>query len=117
MPSRLARLVFLAGLVGLLAGCGMLPFQAQPAKRIARVGFLKQPPLDYVDLFWEGLRELGYVEGQDFVAEYHYVERADQLPASAVELAELPVDVIVAPNSAAVDAARKATTSSGVIGM
>lgn len=103
----------LAG-VGLIAGCGVMPGSQQP-KRVPRVGFLKQPPLDNVEDFRTGMRELGYVEGRDFQLDLHYVERVDELPARAADLVSLPVDVIVAPNTAAVEAARKATTTIPII--
>ncbi len=95
----------LAGL-GVSAGCGRLPPWAQQARSLPRVGMLKQPPLlDYVDAFRDGMGELGHVEGQSFSFDYRYVEQATQLPEVAVELARIPVDVVVCPNTAGVDAA------------
>jgi putative tryptophan/tyrosine transport system substrate-binding protein len=100
----------LAGL-GALAGCGLrVPPWAPSARRLPRVGFLKQPPLlNYVDAFRDGMREYGYAEGENFILDYRYVEQASQLPDVAAELTRIPVDVLVCPNVAAVDAARRAT--------
>src|SRR6187200_219196 len=102
----------LAGLA-MASGCGLgVPPWAPPARRLPRVGFLKQPPvLNYVDAFRDGMREHGYVEGESFIFEYRYVEQTEQLQDVATELARIPVDVLVCPNVAAVDAARRVTST------
>jgi putative ABC transport system substrate-binding protein len=62
--------------------------------------------------FRQRLRELGYVEGQDVALEIRAAAgRLERLPGLAAELVRLKVDFIVANNSPAIDAARKATTS------
>ena len=103
--------------LGLLAGCGLkAPPWAQPAPRLPRIGFVKQPPLlDYMDAFLAGMREHGYVEGETFLLDYRYVEEASQLPDVASELVQVPVDVLVCPNAAAVDAARQVTSTIPII--
>ena len=117
-PSRrqfLQGALALAGL-GLSAGCGWPPLLAQQASRLPRVGMLKQPPLrDYVDAFRDGMREHGYVEGQNFIFDYRYVEEANQLLEVAAELARIPVDVVVCPNAEAVDAARQASSTIPIV--
>jgi putative ABC transport system substrate-binding protein len=61
--------------------------------------------------FREGMRELGYDEGQNLTIEVRYAAgRAEQLPALAAELVGLKVAVIVAGSSQAVSAAKAATT-------
>ncbi len=107
--------VALAGL-GLLAGCGSgLPGVPAP-KRLPRVGFLKQPPLlDYMDAFRAGMRDHGHAEGEDFVLEYRYVEEAGRVTEVAAELAGIPVDVLVCPNVAAVEAARQTTRTIPIV--
>src|SRR5262249_34749322 len=66
-----------------------------------------------VEAFLHGLRELDYVEGQTFVMEYRLAEgRQERLPELAVELVRLELDVLVAPTSAAVQAAMYATRRS-----
>src|SRR5262249_10919318 len=105
--SRLSRRTFVlgAGSVTLLAGCGRLPWQAQtpPAQvgRAARIGFLSpnNPTRDphVVAAFEQGLRDYGYVVGQNLRIEYRYAEgAADRLPGLAAELVDLNLDVIVA---------------------
>jgi putative ABC transport system substrate-binding protein len=87
------------GLVGLLAGCGRLPGQALPSPRVWRLGVLASNP-DNRGLeteLREGLRELGYVEGQNLVIEARYPEAANRElgAACAAELVQLPVDLLV----------------------
>jgi putative tryptophan/tyrosine transport system substrate-binding protein len=117
--TRLSRRQFVQGAgavgLGLLAGCGRWPFSAPPAKRPARVGFLKQPPIENVEDFRQGMRDLGYVEGSDFTLELRYVEREAQLSAGVAELLSIPVDLIVAPNVAAIEAARQASSAIPIV--
>jgi ABC-type uncharacterized transport system substrate-binding protein len=94
---------------------------AQPAGKVYRIGWLspgfprpdRDPP---VDAFRQGLRELGYVEGQNLVMEYRGAEGQDErLPALAAELARLPVEVIVAVGTAATRAAQHATRTLPIV--
>jgi putative ABC transport system substrate-binding protein len=119
MPGLARRLLLRRGLalfgVSLLAGCGLTP-PAQRSKGPPRVGFLKQPPLlNYMDAFRDGMREHGYAEGESYILDYRYVEQADQLATVAAELARLPVDVLVCPNPAAIDAARQASSTIPIV--
>lgn len=62
------------------------------------------------EAFRQGLRELGYVEGRNITIEYRGAElRPERFPEIMAELVRLPVDVIVLPCGAALDAARQAT--------
>jgi len=92
---------------GILAA--LLVADAQPVKKIPRIGWLSsghdpfsaQPPapqraLMLYEAFLQGLRELGYVEGQNLILERRYAgERAERLADLATELVQLPVDVLV----------------------
>src|SRR5687768_17938954 len=93
-----------AGLVGagLLVGCGSTPLDTairRPA-RMPTIGYLARSamgPTPQLDALRQGLRELGYVDGQNIAIEVHGAEGNDQaLLAAAKELAERPVDLIVA---------------------
>jgi putative ABC transport system substrate-binding protein len=67
-------------------------------------------PGDQVEAFWQGLRELGYLEGKNIVTEYRYQEGKDErAPGLVAELIQLEVDVLVLVTSPAIRAAKQAT--------
>jgi len=75
--------------------------EAQQAGKVPRLGFLSGGSSAHTGpnptAFWQGLRELGYVEGKNILIEYGLAERKlDQLPVVAAQLVGLKVDVIVA---------------------
>jgi putative ABC transport system substrate-binding protein len=64
----------------------------------------------------EGLRDLGYVEGRDYIVEYRYAEgHYDRFPDLAAELVRLNVDVVVLGTPAAISAMRKATSAIPIV--
>ena len=110
----------LAGL-GLLAGCAPLPWQAVPPK-VPRIGVLlpyaeRSPAsMEMLEPFWEGLRERGYVDGQNLLVEYRYSGgQQERLLGLARELAQLPLDLIVAEKADAVAAAKEATSTIPIV--
>ena len=87
--------------VALLGGCGLL--SSTPPKRLPRIGYLSVGPResqgDFIDAFVDGLREVGYVDGQTVVIEWRLTDphgSGDQFEKLAMELVRLPVDLIVA---------------------
>jgi putative tryptophan/tyrosine transport system substrate-binding protein len=86
--------------------------RAQQAKRIARIGLFLPPPRNLeVDAFLGGLRDLGWVEGENVHVEYRDAGGDDgRLPALATELVALDVDVLVTATFPGVLAAHRATT-------
>jgi putative tryptophan/tyrosine transport system substrate-binding protein len=104
--------------IGLLAGCGRLPFQAQQPAKVPRIGYLAvfpDAPESSAARFLQGLRDLGYVEGQNFLVEWRRAEPdSERLPDLAAELVRLPVDVIVA-EGIAIAAARNATSEIPIV--
>src|SRR3977135_1754408 len=69
-----------------------------------------------VDALRQGLREHGYVEGQNILIEYHAADgRVERLPALAAELARLKVDVLVAVATPGGRAAQQATTTIPIV--
>ncbi|HSF48390.1 MAG TPA: hypothetical protein VLA73_08515, partial [Burkholderiales bacterium] len=87
---------FIAVLAGSATGW---PFVVRAQQtRPAKLGVLlvdKREPFSRV--FWEGLREFGYIDGQNMQVEYRSAEgKLDRLPALAAELVDLKVDIIVA---------------------
>src|ERR1044071_4111680 len=86
---------------------------AQQANRVYRVGVMAISPTPRLVAAWQqGLRELGWIEGQNIVVEYRYSHgRYELYPTFAAELVRLKVDVIVAVTDLAVQAAREATST------
>ena len=67
-------------------------------------------------LFWAGLRELGYIDGQNIQVEFRSAEgKLDRLPELAAELVRLKVDVIVASETPSVHAAKRATSEIPIV--
>ena len=94
--------------------------EAQPAGKVPRIGYLvvnraevSQGPLA---AFRQGLRERGWVEGQNIVIEVRFAEgQVDQLPALVAELIRLKVDIILTTSSATTWAAKDATKSIPIV--
>jgi putative tryptophan/tyrosine transport system substrate-binding protein len=105
----------LAGL-GLLAGCARLPGQVEPPAKMSRIGLLSGYRAAPSEAFWDGLREHGYVDGQNIVVESRWSEGVDsRIPDNAAELVQLPVDILVAGGPPQVHAARDATTTIPIV--
>jgi putative ABC transport system substrate-binding protein len=108
---------FVAGL-GLLLASPVVA-QSQPAGKVPRVGYLfygSPGPSREIDAFRQGLRELGYIEGQSIAVEYRFASgQVERYPALAAELVRLKVDVIVAPATPQALAAKQATSSIPIV--
>jgi putative tryptophan/tyrosine transport system substrate-binding protein len=107
-----------ASIVTLGVCLAALPVLAQPAARVARIGVLgnsderRSSPEQLV----EGLRALGWIEGQNLVIERRYLEGdIERAPRLAAELVGLNVDVIVAAAPPNVRAAQRATSSIPIV--
>jgi putative tryptophan/tyrosine transport system substrate-binding protein len=93
--------------------------EAQQAKRVPRIAFLaggsRAADALLLQAFWQRMKDLGYVEGKNIVAEYRFAEGApERLANFAAELVHLNVDVIVAPGSGA-RAAKKVTDTVPIV--
>ena len=91
--------------------------EAQQPKKVPRIGYLSNGGRESpnAEAFRQGLRDLGYVEGQNIAIEYRSSEgNIDRLPALAAELVGLKVDIIFAAGSAG-RAAKKATSAIPII--
>lgn len=105
----------------LLGGAAVAwPFaaRAQQAVKLYRIGILSPelPPPEFLEAFRQGLRELGYVEGQTIAFEVRSAEGYNQrLAVLANELVRLKVDVIVAINTTSVQAAKKASATIPIV--
>jgi ABC-type uncharacterized transport system substrate-binding protein len=73
------------------------PVEAQQPTKVRKIGFLNQTGAfsANVEAFRQGMRDLGYIEGQDIVIEFRSGERGIQLTQLAKELVQQKVDVIV----------------------
>jgi putative ABC transport system substrate-binding protein len=113
--SRRVRAIILA--IGLLAA--PLDAAAPLAGKVYRIGFLWDTPAVWphaLEGFRQGLRDLGWVEGQNIVIEYRWAEgRFERLPGLVEELVRLKVDLIVAPTSIYTGAVRRATSTIPIV--
>src|SRR6516164_6972514 len=106
-----------------LGGAAAWPLMAhaqQPTK-VARIGFLgpgyysSAGPV-YAERLWQGLRDLGYVEGKNILIEKRWAEgNYDRLPELAAELVALNVDVLVTYATPGALAAKRATTTIPIV--
>jgi putative ABC transport system substrate-binding protein len=109
----------LAGL-GLLAGCGVpLPWAQQPP-RVPRIGVVSNGTASgfapNLEAFRQGMRELGYVEGQTIAIEERNAAGGDaELDALMADLIDLKVDVLVATGTPTAQAAKRATESTPIV--
>ena len=113
-PATAVVLLLLSAFLGTAA--------AQPAGKVPRVGYLiagshSDPQRQLLlEAFRQGLRELGYVEGQNIAIESRWAEgKDDRLPAFAADLVRSKVDIIVAQSGAATQAAQQATRTIPIV--
>ena len=116
----IGRRAWLIAFLGLLAAPRVAA--AQASARSFRIGVLAgatptDPKASHLwQAFYEGLRDLGYVEGKNVVIEgRYYGDRVERLPALAAELVRLQVDVIVAAAPPAPEIARRATSTIPIV--
>ena len=98
----------------------VLPAEAQQPKKVFRIGFLgvssSSAYSGYIDAFRKGLRDLGYVEGQNIAIEYLYGDgKSDRLADLSANLIRLKVDVILVSGSLAIGALKNATKAIPVV--
>ncbi len=105
--------------ITLLGGAAAWPLTAraqQQHAKLPRMGFLGlAPEFSGVEALLAGLRDLGYIEGTNIIIEWRWAEKVDDLPRLAADLVHLRVDVIFAPSSTFVEAARQATTTIPIV--
>jgi putative ABC transport system substrate-binding protein len=105
------RRAFIAGITGGLLAAP-LAAEGQQAGKVWRIGVLGNVNSAPWEGFRLGLRDLGYVDGRSVTMQWRWSEgRTDRLPALALELVQLKVDIIVASGTQAVRAAKQATGS------
>jgi putative ABC transport system substrate-binding protein len=89
----------------------------QPAGKVHRIGYLGAASIPrLVEGFRQGLRELGWVEGDNLVIDYRFAEgKFERLPDLVAELIRLKVDVIVAVPTPSAVAAKTATHTTPIV--
>ena len=97
-----------------------LPPLAQSPAKVPRIGVLllgaSSDNPEFLDAFRQGLRELGWVEGQNIAIAPRYAEgEPDRLATLAAEFVRLKVDIILAGNPWAAQAAQHATTELPIV--
>jgi putative tryptophan/tyrosine transport system substrate-binding protein len=114
MASHIGRRKFLAT-VG-AAAAWPLAARGQQAERMPRVGFLGLAgEFGGAEALRAGLRDLGHVEGGNIAIEWRWAQKVDQLPELAADLVRIKVNVIFAPSSTFVEAARQVTTTIPIV--
>jgi putative ABC transport system substrate-binding protein len=103
----------------LLALC--IHAEAQQPKKVSRIGFVgasgtSNNPRSNFNIFRQGLRDLGYVDGKNILIEYRNAEgKLDLIPSLVDELVQLKIDVLVSTNPTAVRAAKQATKTIPIV--
>jgi len=111
----LTRRRFLRTVSGSLLAAPLTGKAQQPGKTW-RIGFISVTHVRLEEVFFQRLRELGYAEGQNLVAERRYSEgRAERFPEFAVELVRLKVDIIMVTTTPAALAAKNATKTMPIV--
>jgi putative ABC transport system substrate-binding protein len=102
--------------LGVMLSALCFPVEAQQVGKVPRIGYLAGAGSAPSQAFLEGLRDLGYVEGQNIAFEYRSAGfNAERYPALAAELVGLKVDIIVADTTGTALAAKKATTTIPIV--
>jgi putative ABC transport system substrate-binding protein len=97
------------------------PTHAQQPAKVPRIAYLStagssRNPGPQVEVFRQGLRDLGYIEGKDILIEYRYLERnLERLPTVLAELVQLKVDVLYVASLTGIRAAKQATKTIPIV--
>src|SRR5262245_25526814 len=112
------RREFITLLGGAVAAWPLAARAQQPAMPV--IGFLDPRPPgtmeDYLRAFRQGLKDTGYVEGENVAIVYRFAEgQFDRLPGLAAEVVRRPVSVIIASATASASAAKAATATIPIV--
>jgi len=113
--ARVLSILFVVVLLAVAVIAG-----AQQPQKIPRIGFLGSSSPSAISTrvegFRQGLRENGYVEGQNIAIEYRWAEgKLDRLPKLAADLVSHKVDIIVTHGDAAIRALKQATKTIPIV--
>ena len=99
----------------------LCPAEAQQSKKVARLGYVSASggpasPDARFEVFRQGLRDLGYIEGKNILLEVRYAEgRQDPIPSLVADLVELKVDVLLLTTLPGIRAAKQATKTIPIV--
>ena len=119
MSNYIARREFIR-VVGAAAAAWPFTARAQRASKVWRIGFIggasRATASDVALGLQQGMRELGYIEGKDFIIEWRYADGIyERFPAIAAELVRLKVDVFVLGTQAAVRSVQQSTSTIPIV--
>jgi putative ABC transport system substrate-binding protein len=112
--------VRITAIVVTVAMCGAV-VEAQQVPKIPRIGYISgtgsaADPGPYVEALRQALRDLGYIEGKNFVIEFRGAQgHSEATPRLVAELVQLNVDVLVVPTLSAIRAAKQATKTIPIV--
>jgi putative tryptophan/tyrosine transport system substrate-binding protein len=97
-----------------------VPAEAQQPKKVARIGCLSaltpSAAAPYIEAFRQGIRDLGYIEGQNIAIECRYAEeKLERQPALIAELLRLKVHIIVTTGATSTRSAMEATNTIPIV--
>jgi putative ABC transport system substrate-binding protein len=94
---------------------------AQQSAKFPRIGYVSgtgdpKNPGPLVDAFRQGLRDFGYIEGENLLVEFRYAEgNRDRIPNLVAELVQLKVDIFISGSLTAIRAAKQATKTFPIV--
>jgi putative ABC transport system substrate-binding protein len=95
--------------------------KSQQPQKVPRIGYISatgdpKSPGPQIEGFHQGLRDLGYVEGENILVEYRFIEgNSDNIPSLVAELVQLKVDVLILGPQPAIRAAKQATKTIPIV--
>jgi putative ABC transport system substrate-binding protein len=95
--------------------------EAQQPTKVPRIGYVTgggdaNNPGPNAKAFWQGLHDLGYIEGKNILVEYRYGEgKQDRIPSLVAELVQLKVDIFISGSLSAIRAAKQATKTIPIV--
>jgi len=93
-----------------------LTAETPPRVKVPRIGYIGDTPGPYAEAFRQGLRERGYIEGENIAVEYRWAEgRHDRLPDLVAELVQLKVDILVPVGTQTSRTAKQATSTIPIV--
>jgi putative tryptophan/tyrosine transport system substrate-binding protein len=108
-------------LIGVATAAWPLTVRAEPSRRVGLLFLVSQQAaatLELVKAIIQGLKEHGWIEGQNITLEYRFANgKQDALPKLAAELVQLRVDAIVTDSTPAMQAAKNATQTLPIVGI